>query len=91
MKYSLTFFQPLAKAALTACSRSSSVTPLLITSRIRWLPASGANVRPLFRTACTFLATSTLNASMRKLGKDTLTFLSLKSAIIVSKNGPRQE
>ena len=40
--------KPEAKAASTAENRFSSVTPLLITSRKRCVPASGAKVKPPF-------------------------------------------
>ncbi|CAB4874058.1 unannotated protein [freshwater metagenome] len=51
--------------------KSSSVTCLLITLRIRSLPPSGAKVRPLRRPLRdSSLAKSTLNASTRVLGSD---------------------
>lgn len=50
MKYSFTLFQPPEKAVAQVERISSSVTFLLIASRRRCVPASGANVRPLLRT-----------------------------------------
>ena len=43
----------------------SSVRPLLITFRNRWLPASAANVRLLFLISCTRFITSKENESIR--------------------------
>ena len=91
MKYSLTCFQPCLKAASTAPMRFSSVTPLLITSRSLWVPASGAKVRPLFLTCCILCAKSMEKLSMRKDGREKLTFSSLKSANRSSTSSPRQE
>ncbi len=48
MKYSFTRRQPAENARSTLPSRSSSVTFLFTTSRMRCVPASGANVSPLF-------------------------------------------
>ena len=57
--------------------RSSSVTCLLITLRMRSLPPSGAKVRPLRRPLRdSSLARSTLNASTRVLGSDSEVLLS---------------
>ena len=71
MKYSFTWRQPLAYAVDTVLIRSSSVTILLITLRIRSVPPSGANVRPdrrPFRLSSS--ANVTLNASTRVDGSD---------------------
>ena len=54
---------------------SSSVSPLLMTSRRRWEPASGAKVRLLFLISCTLLMTSREKASMRREGREMLTSL----------------
>ena len=80
MKYSLTPFHPDSKASEQALKRSSSVTFLLITSRMRWVPASGAKVRPALRTDCIFSNSSLSRESMRKLGRATDTrFFSMRS------------
>ena len=84
MKYNLTVFHPDLKAFVHAANKSSSLTPLLITSRMRCVPASGAKVRPLLRTCCTFFAISMEKLSMRKDGKLTLTCLSLNSSMSIS-------
>ena len=47
---------------------------LLITCRIRHVPPSGANVRPVRRTFWISLAMPTVNASTRNDGSDRLTF-----------------
>ena len=70
MKYSLTRRHPAANAASRAPNRSSSVTFLLMTSRRRCVPASGANVRPPFFWPATKPAMSTPNASRRCEGTD---------------------
>jgi len=49
MKYSLTCRQPCCTSFCACRSSSSSVTPLLMASRRRWLPASGARVAPVRR------------------------------------------
>jgi hypothetical protein len=40
-----------------------------MTWRIRQVPASGANVSPVRRTFCIWLAVPTVNASTRRLGR----------------------
>ena len=71
MKYSFTWRQPLPYAVATVRIRSSSVTILLITLRMRSLPPSGANVRPLRRPLrVSSFASSMLKASTRVLGSD---------------------
>ena len=77
MKYSFTCRQPPAYAVVTVRMRSSSVTCLLITLRMRSLPPSGAKVSPLrrpFRDSS--LARSTLKASTRVLGREREVLLS---------------
>ena len=69
-------FQPPENAIFTVFISSSSWTFLLITSRRRWVPASGANVRPLFRTDLIFVINSLENPSTRREGRDTLVFSS---------------
>ena len=75
MKYSFTWRQPWEYAVATVRIRSSSVTILLITFRIRSDPPSGANVnpdrRPLRENS---LARVMLNASTRVEGRDRETF-----------------
>ncbi len=63
---------------------------LLITSRRRWEPASGAKVRPLFRTFCIFAASFGSNLSIRRDGSARLTFLSSvhKSRLSISSFKP---
>ena len=68
-KYSFTRFQPWLKAEPTAAWRSSSVMSLLMTWRMRHVPASGANVRPVRRAFWIWAATSTVKASTRRLGR----------------------
>ena len=71
MKYNFTWRQPDAYAAVTVRIKSSSVTILLMTLRIRSLPPSGANVNPLRRPLReSSLAKSILKASTRVLGSD---------------------
>jgi hypothetical protein len=61
---------------VTVRIRSSSVTCLLITLRMRSLPPSGAKVSPLLRPLReSSLARSTLNASTRVLGSESDTLL----------------
>ena len=81
MKYSFTVLQPHSKASVTERIKSSSVTPLLITSRRRWVPASGARVRPDFFTCWVSSRDCFTMLSMRMLGRDTLTRLSLYRSI----------
>ena len=76
IKYSLILVQPSVKATFTVWSSSSSDTFLLITSRIRWLPASGAKVRPLFLTEWMRSISSGEKLSTRRLGRERLTFSS---------------
>ena len=71
IKYNFMADQPAKKAASVAANRSSSVTPLLITSRKRCVPASGAKVKPVLRPFCTSSAKSTEKESTRSEGKDT--------------------
>ena len=70
MKYILMTFHPAWKVARTAVKRSFSSLPLLMTRRMRALPASGAMVKPLLRTRLTCSASSAVNVSVRKLGND---------------------
>ena len=74
-KYSLTRRHPWEKADSTAPYRSSSRISLLITWRIRQVPASGANVSPVRRTFWISLAMPTVKASTRRLGRLTDTWL----------------
>ncbi len=74
MKYSFTWRQPCEYAAETVRIRSSSVTILLMTLRIRSLPPSGAKVRPERRPLReNSLARVMLKASTRVLGRLRLT------------------
>lgn len=57
-----------------ALSRSSSYRFLLITSRRRWVPASGAKVRPLLRTFWMFSIRSRLKLSARSDGRARFTW-----------------
>ena len=91
MKYSLTPHQPAVNASVTARSRSSSVTFLLMTSRMRCVPASGAKVSPPFRTVCIFSRSSFKIESMRSDGKDTDTFCSAMSSMIRGKSACSSE
>ena len=51
---------------------SSSVMFLLMTSRMRWVPASGAKVSPLLRTRLIWLSRSWEKLSIRREGRDRL-------------------
>src|SRR5258708_5942242 len=76
MKYSLTCRHPLAYAVETVLIRSSSVTILLITLRIRSVPPSGAKVSPDRRPLrLSSLARVTLNASTRVEGSERPVFV----------------
>ena len=81
MKYSFTRLQPPSKAMAAPFRMTSSVSPLLITSRSRWLPASGAKVRLLFFTSCTFPMMSREKASMRREGREMFTIFSRQVSI----------
>ena len=71
MKYSLIELQPRSNASWAQRSISSSLTPLLIVSRSRWLPASGAKVNPpRFPVGAIASTSSTVKASTRVLGSD---------------------
>ena len=74
IKYNLIVVQPPSNAVCTVFISSSSVTFLLMTSRNLWVPASGANVRPLRRTVFSLSINSLEKPSTRKEGSDTLTF-----------------
>ena len=69
MKYSFTLLHPPWKASDTFSIRSASVTPLLITSRRRWVPASGAKVRDDLRTFWVSSRDSFSTLSMRRDGR----------------------
>jgi hypothetical protein len=49
MKYSLTRCQPRSNTLRVESSMCASVMFLFTTSRMRWVPASGAKVRPVMR------------------------------------------
>ena len=73
MKYSLMCRQPLANAVSAVRSMSASETILLITRRMRSVPASGANVSPVRRPLrASSSARVTLNASTLVEGRDRL-------------------
>ena len=87
MKYSFTLFHPPSKASRTLSSRSCSVTPLLITSRIRCVPASGAKVRLVFLTCWVSSRLSFSTLSIRRLGRlmeTRFSFMFFISALISS-------
>ncbi len=73
MKYSLIWSHPDSNASVAAAIRSSSVTPLLMMSRMRCVPASGANVSPVRRDFSTSRARAIENESTRREGNDTAT------------------
>ncbi len=81
IKYSLILLQPLPKAMRATLSRLASSTPLLITSRRRWVPASGAKVKPVFFPFCISLARFMEKLSTRSDGSETLIFFGAISAI----------
>ena len=91
IKYSFTLLQPPWKASVTFSTRSCSVTPLLITSRRRCVPASGAKVRLDFFTCWVSSRESLSTLSMRREGKLTDTRFSRNSAINARINSGRQE
>ena len=86
MKYSFTVLQPLSKASVTARIRSSSVTPLLITSRMRWVPASGARVRPDLRTFWASSRDCFTKLSIRMEGRETLILRSAYRSVSAQTN-----
>ena len=90
MKYSFTFVQPLLKAIETVRLSSSSCTFLLMTSRRRCVPASGAKVRPLLRTEAILSVSSVEKLSTRSDGSETLTRSSSVQVCSVSSSSNRQ-
>ena len=66
---------------------SSSVMFLLMTSRIRWEPASGAKVRPLRRIRFSFSTSSSENVSIRSDGSEMLIFCSAVQSAISESSG----
>ena len=75
MKYNLICLHPLSQAVFTPRRSSSFVRPLLMTSRMRCVPASGANVRPLrLPELLMMLAMSSSKRSTRWLGRESDTF-----------------
>ena len=71
MKYSLMILQPSSKAVVALSTKSSALIPLLITCRSRSLPASGASVKPVFRTFLISFISSGVREPTRRLGKET--------------------
>ena len=69
MKYSFTALQPPSKAVRQDCNRSSSFTFLLMVSRIRWVPASGAKVMLVLRTRWRRCMMLMENPSARREGR----------------------
>ncbi|GBE29683.1 hypothetical protein BMS3Bbin04_00705 [bacterium BMS3Bbin04] len=69
MKYSLTELYPSLNASSVALSRSDSLEFLFITSRNRWVPASGAKVIPDLRDPGKARAISGVNESGLSEGK----------------------
>ncbi len=57
---------------------------LLITWRMRHVPASGAKVRPVRRAFCSSAAMPTVKASTRRLGSDTDTWFVRVGSLTVS-------
>ena len=90
MKYSLTLLHPPWKASETLLIRSSSVTPLLMTSRRRCVPASGANVRLVFFSFCVASSESFSTLSRRSDGSEIDTCFSSKRRISSRINSARQ-
>ena len=77
IKYSFTLFQPPSKACPAPSKIISSVSPLLITSRSLWEPASGAKVRLLFFDILYFthnIQRERVNSERRKGNIDSLSF-----------------
>ncbi len=57
---------------------------LLITWRMRQVPASGAKVSPVRRARCSSAAMPTVKASTRRLGSETETWLAQVGSLTVS-------
>ena len=74
IKYSLMTCHPRSKASLTVAIISASLIFLLITSRSRWLPASGAIVNPVLRTVLISFISSGVRVPALKDGRETATF-----------------
>ncbi len=91
MKYSFTADQPWSKASVTERIRSASVTPLLITSLSRWVPASGARVSAVFLTFCVCLSVSVSTLSMRWEGSAMRTRRAANFSTIARASSGRQE
>ena len=70
MKYSFTASQPAASASSAAENRSDSLTFLLITSRSRWVPASGVKVSPSLSPRLNPFSQTNGKESSRKDGRD---------------------
>jgi hypothetical protein len=71
MKYSLSRCQPRENTRRELSSMCASVTFLFTTSRMRWVPASGANVRPLMRVC----ASSSSRSSLRPYARSDATLI----------------
>ena len=71
MKYSFTCCQPCSNSLRTCSISPSSVTPLLMMSRRRWLPASGARVAPVRRMPARRRMMSSSMEPTRRDGRDT--------------------
>ena len=84
IKYSLTFLQPRSYAVWTPWSNSSLVSPLLTMSRSRWVPASGANVKPALPAPPSMSAMESSNRSILCDGSESVTFSSLSRFLISS-------
>ena len=67
------------------------MTPLLMTSRRRCVPASGASVSAVLRTFCVSLSVSVSTLSMRWEGSEIFTRLAAKRRTISRANSGRQE
>ena len=74
MKYSFTAFHPPEKAVFRLSVSSSSVTFLLMASRRRWVPASGAKVSPAFRPRWSRCISSMEKLSARREGRERFTW-----------------
>ena len=90
MKYSFTLFQPSPNSNCAASINSLSRYSFWITSRSRWVPASGASVKPVFRTRRISSKMCGESASTRVDGSETATFRSEKRFITDRSSGLTQ-
>ena len=89
MKYIFIADQPSSKATVHEFITSCSVMFLLITSRIRCVPASGAMVKPVLRTLAISRASDSVTPDARRLETEKLTLRRSSSAPSIFTSGSR--